>query len=69
MTPTVIKSAIEEIGPTLKLSKADMVILRAARGICKQARDITTESVDDDSVWADAQLALDTAIQSYESKA
>lgn len=67
MTPTIVASAIPEIKPGLKLSKADLVILRAARGICEQARKLTTESIDDDSVWADAQLSLDTAIQSYEA--
>lgn len=64
----LIKNVIEEIPPMLQLTKADLLILHAARGICEQARQLTTESIDDDSIWADAQLALNAAIESYQEQ-
>lgn len=64
----IVKNAIPEIPPALSLSKADLLILHAARGICERARFLTTESIDDDSVWADAQLALNSAIETYQEQ-
>lgn len=61
----LVKSDISEIDPTLYLSNADKIALSKALKICKRARELTTTSIDDDSVWADAQLAISTALDEY----